>query len=166
MNVSKSERQITGFHVLIGMVCFFGVIISVNITMAVIASKSWTGLVVKNSYVASQQYNEKIEAAKIQNAAGVNSKFGYENGVLSVSLLDRTGKPLLTDVVSVEIGRPAFEQQDQTLEMKHVGNGSYVADVRLGTGLWQAEVLASLTDHTYRRDVRLFVNEAGEGLLQ
>ena len=46
--------RFTGFHMLACMIVFFGVIVAVNLTMATLASQSWTGLVVKNSYVASQ----------------------------------------------------------------------------------------------------------------
>ena len=48
------EREFTGWHMAITMIAFFGVIISVNLTMAILASSTWTGLIVKNGYVASQ----------------------------------------------------------------------------------------------------------------
>ena len=44
------------------MLAFFGVIIAVNVVMATLASTSWTGLVVENSYVASQEFNRKADA--------------------------------------------------------------------------------------------------------
>ena len=63
---SKPVREFTGRHMLLIMLAFFGVIISVNIVIAVIANKSWTGLIVKNSYVASQEFNAKISDANKQ----------------------------------------------------------------------------------------------------
>ncbi len=46
------------------MVAFFGVIIAVNVTMATIAIASWTGLVVQNSYVASQEFETQAPRAR------------------------------------------------------------------------------------------------------
>ena len=55
----RKPAEFTGRHMLAIMLAFFGVIIAVNLVMATLASKSWTGLVVKNTYVASQQFNRK-----------------------------------------------------------------------------------------------------------
>jgi nitrogen fixation protein FixH len=61
------SREFTGRHMLMIMLAFFGVIITVNVVMARFAMTSWTGLVVENSYVASQQFNEKMMAVRTQN---------------------------------------------------------------------------------------------------
>ena len=62
MMTKKIDKQgeFTGRHMAIIMVAFFGVIIAVNLTMATLASRSWTGLVVKNSYVESQKFNSVL----------------------------------------------------------------------------------------------------------
>ena len=49
--------ELTGKHVAMIFCGFFGIIIAVNVSMAMLASSSWTGLVVSNSYVASQKFN-------------------------------------------------------------------------------------------------------------
>ncbi|MEO0913737.1 MAG: FixH family protein, partial [Pseudomonadota bacterium] len=59
-------EKFTGWHMFAVMVLFFGTIISVNLTLAYFASQSWTGLVVKNSYVASQHFNEDQARLKAQ----------------------------------------------------------------------------------------------------
>jgi nitrogen fixation protein FixH len=61
---SKTAGTFTGWHMLGIMVAFFGVIIAVNLTMAYNAIHSWSGLVVQNTYVASQEFNDKAETAK------------------------------------------------------------------------------------------------------
>ena len=53
------ERKITGTHVLIGFVTAFGIIIAVNFTLAYNAVATFPGLEVKNTYVASQEFDEK-----------------------------------------------------------------------------------------------------------
>ncbi|MEO1102369.1 MAG: FixH family protein, partial [Pseudomonadota bacterium] len=52
MSVSTPKR-FTGWHMLAILVTFFGVVVTVNITMAVLAHTSWTGLLAKNGYRAS-----------------------------------------------------------------------------------------------------------------
>ncbi len=54
--MSAASKEFTGRHMWLLAVSFFGVIISVNIVMAVSAARTWTGLVVENSYVASQEF--------------------------------------------------------------------------------------------------------------
>src|SRR5690606_10441379 len=70
MNKPHADREFTGRHMLLVMVAFFGVIITVNVTMAVLATRSWTGLVVGHTYVASQEFNERTERGRAQMALG------------------------------------------------------------------------------------------------
>jgi nitrogen fixation protein FixH len=59
-------RRFTGWHFTAIITAFFGVVIAVNLTMAVLATRTFGGVVVENSYVASQKYNGWLEAAKRQ----------------------------------------------------------------------------------------------------
>ena len=63
-------RRFTGWHMTAIMIAFFGVIITVNMTMAVFATRTFGGKVVENSYVASQQFNEWLAAARAQEKLG------------------------------------------------------------------------------------------------
>ena len=78
----------TGRHMAILVISFFGVIISVNIGMAVISSVSWTGLVVDNSYIASQEFEEKRLAHEAQLAAGWQSSFSHADGTARLIVAD------------------------------------------------------------------------------
>jgi nitrogen fixation protein FixH len=59
-------RHITGRHMAAILVAFFGVVIAVNLTMAMFATRTFGGVVVENSYVASQKYNGWLAAAERQ----------------------------------------------------------------------------------------------------
>jgi len=142
------------------MVLFFGVIIAVNITMAVMAGRSWTGLVVKNSYVASQHFNSQLVEAERQRARGWKSQLGYVAGQVSFELRDKNNQPIILDDLKVSLGRPASEQQDRTLALRHVGDGKYQAAVQLSRGHWAAQITGGSGDMAYRRDARLFVKKA------
>lgn len=62
MSTAPTSRQFTGRHMLAIMVTWFGIVIAVNITMAVLANTSWTGLLAKNGYVASIDFKKDEEA--------------------------------------------------------------------------------------------------------
>lgn len=59
-------RRITGWHMAAILIAFFGVVIAVNLTMATFATRTFGGVAVENSYVASQKYNDWLAAAKRQ----------------------------------------------------------------------------------------------------
>ena len=56
-------RQFTGRHMLAILIAFFGTVIAVNMVMAVLATRTFGGLVVENSYVATRQFNGWLEQA-------------------------------------------------------------------------------------------------------
>jgi nitrogen fixation protein FixH len=64
------SQGFTGRHMLAIMVGFFGLVIAVNFTMARLASDTFGGSVVANSYVASQKFNGWLQAARDQKALG------------------------------------------------------------------------------------------------
>jgi nitrogen fixation protein FixH len=54
---APAPRRFTGRHMTGILVAFFGVVMTVNFTMAYVAISGFGGTVVDNSYVASQNYN-------------------------------------------------------------------------------------------------------------
>lgn len=148
---------------LFAMLAFFGVIIAVNLTMAAFATRSWTGLVVKNSYVASQAFNRELEQAKVQAARGWTGDITYREGAVVLSLTDKAGRPVVLDTSIVRIGRPAFEQEDHRVVMVHQGNGIYHAEDKLQLGIWQVSVRGTSSQGDYRLDSRLIIKaDAGQ----
>jgi len=59
-------RHFSGRHMTAILIAFFGVVIAVNLTMATFATRTFGGVVVENSYVASQKYNVWLAAAERQ----------------------------------------------------------------------------------------------------
>ncbi|WP_370272721.1 FixH family protein, partial [Pseudooceanicola nitratireducens] len=51
--------RLKGWHVLAGFTAAFGIIITVNLVMATQAIRTFPGLEVKNSYVASQEFDDR-----------------------------------------------------------------------------------------------------------
>ncbi len=163
MSRSVLRGSFTGWHMAAIMVSFFGVIIVVNFTMAYLAGNTWTGLVVKNSYVASQNFNTELETAREQMARQWQSSLVYEDGLVSFALFDKDRNPVLVEGLTVLLGRPAFEQKDRKLALAYQGKGIYTADIVLGGGIWTARVEGGLGQKHYRQEFRFTVRppEAG-----
>jgi len=136
------------------------------VIMAYIAGNSWTGLVVKSSFVASQEFNGNLEKAKAQKALGWISDVTYQNAAFTLALKDRNGKPIAIDSATFKIGRPAFEQKDHTLELRAGTAFRHTADDDLQPGLWDIQVQAEAAGTTYQRKLRILVTPDGRGILQ
>ncbi|MCF6320609.1 MAG: FixH family protein [Rhizobiaceae bacterium] len=160
--VGENPRKLTGYHVLAMVLAFFAVIITANFSLAWFATKSWTGLVVKNSYVESQQYNDKIAAAARQKARGWQMKFAYSNNILEISMSDRDKQPVIIDKLQATIGRPVSENQDVDVILLHKGSGRYETNVELSAGLWGFK-LNSDGEEQYYIEGRFVVDENGIG---
>lgn len=138
------QKEFTGKHMLMIAVAFFGVIIGVNVLMAVSASRTWTGLVVPNSYVASQEFQVKADAASAQNAAGWTMDVDLEAGMLVVQLLD-DGRPIEVSDVTAFVRRPVGGHDDATVLLTASGN-SFTGPVELTPGVWDITITTGLTE--------------------
>lgn len=135
----------TGKHMAFLVGGFFGVIIAVNIGMAVVSSTSWTGLVVENSYVASQEFDTKRDAHLKQAAAGWNSDMAFDEQGIRLNVVDGTGKPVDLGTVTVLVNRPVGGHDDQTLTLERGPDGAYTTPIKLADGVWDAWVTAEST---------------------
>jgi nitrogen fixation protein FixH len=141
-----NKGEFTGRHMLFLAVGFFGVIISVNVLMAIVSSTSWTGLVVQNSYVASQEFEEKRIAHEKQTAAGWQASFTYAPGIAQLIVRDGAGNPVDLGPVTVLINRPVGGHDDEKLTLNRSADGSYAGAVALAEGVW--DVVATATTDT------------------
>lgn len=130
----------TGWHMLGVMVLFFGTVISVNLVMAWNAVSSWSGLVVQNTYVASQQFNTKVEKARAFAASGLSGALTIEKERIAYQLHDAKGAPVLADAVIVTFKRPTDEREDFQLTLAASGDGNYSAMKEISPGQWIADI--------------------------
>jgi nitrogen fixation protein FixH len=159
------QRQFTGRHMLMVVFGFFGVVIAANMTLAYSALHSWTGLTVKNSYVASQNFNKRAEAARLQAASGLSGTVAVKEGIVAFRLADRSGRPVRAQTVGAVAGRTTHEGEDRALEMLSDGNGGYAAREPLAGGLWRVEITVDLGGgESWRMAERVVVSatEAGK----
>ncbi len=148
--------EFTGRKMLLIMVSFFAVIISVNFYMAYSAVRTFPGLEVENSYVASQEFNERAAA---QRALGWSVEFTREGDELVLNLQDRDGVEVIPASISAVLGRPTFSGDDMTLDFRLVGN-EYRAEAVLAPGPWRLFLDAVAQDGTlYKKRMHLVVEE-------
>lgn len=151
-------REFTGWHMAAVMALFFGTIISVNLVLAYFANSSWSGLVVKNSYVESQRFDAETAARRRQTALGWTVHTSYEDGVFTVSLADGAGRAIRDASVEATIGHPASEREDRTIVLRAGPGGSYAAPTDLGAGIWEASVVVTGTEaQPWEKAVRFVV---------
>ncbi|MER8402875.1 FixH family protein [Mesorhizobium sp. M1348] len=153
-DTSRQSREFTGRHMLFTILGFFGVVIAVNLTMATLANTSWTGLVVENTYVASQQFNRKAEEGRAQAALGWTGKLTIAGGEVRYSLTDAVGKPVALHGVKVLFRHPAYEAEDKSVTLEAASGQIFAAHHMPTDGIWIVEIDADASLAEPYRDVR------------
>lgn len=133
-----SERQFTGKHALMVFVGAFGVIISVNIFLAYSAVKTFPGLEVKNGYIASQQFNHRLQE---QQALGWDAWAEAKDGLLILHITDAQGAPVEVAELETVVGRATHMREDFSPEFTFDGV-TYSTPAELGKGNWNVRVVA------------------------
>ncbi len=137
-----AERQFTGKHALAVFVAAFGVIITVNLVLAYNAVKTFPGLEVKNSYVASQEFNERL---KEQKALGWEIAAELTGGLLVLRITDQTGSPVEVAELQAIVGRATHVKEDFSPDFTFDGI-AYAAPAALGKGNWNIRLVAKAKD--------------------
>jgi len=140
MTADAAPRPITGRKVLLGMIGFFGVVIAVNVTMATLAVDSFTGVVVDNGYVASQQFNRWIARGEAEAAIGWRATASTPGGVPEVAVTDALGHPLAGASVTLHLHHPLRADDARRVTLAERGPGRYAAAAPLPRGQWEATV--------------------------
>lgn len=136
-------REIKGWHVFAGFALAFSVIITVNLTLAFNALRTFPGLEVKNSYVASQAFDRE-KAAQLGLDWDVSARLAGDD--LSLVILEN-GRAIAPRIESVTFGRATHVQQDQTPVFTFDG-AALRATVAGGQGNWNLRLRARAADGT------------------
>ena len=123
-------RRFTGLHMTALLCGFFGVVVAVNLLMATLAVRTFGGVVVENSYVASQKYNGWLAEARRQERLSWKVK----PGVAADRRVVLAG-PLAGASASGVASHPLGRQPDVALRF-HAEGGMLVSDRPLPSGRW------------------------------
>ncbi|ENZ81283.1 MULTISPECIES: FixH family protein [Caulobacter] len=130
------KGRITGWHVLIAVVLFFGVVIGVDTVFMVKAYSTFSGEVASNPYEAGLAFNKTLDQRRRETALGWKTGVSTAGGQsVVVTVEDRAGKPLDHLSVTGVLERPATETGRQVLNFRPIGQGRYEAPARLD-GAW------------------------------
>ena len=140
MSMASIEKEIKGGHVLAMLIAFFGVIIGVNFLLAYLANSTWSGLVVENGYVASQNFDKDLAKAKAQEALGWKVDFAYGKDSVTINFADAKGAKIDSLNLTGKLQRTVTDKEDQVLTFGWMGSGNYKAPARLAPGLWEVEI--------------------------
>lgn len=147
-------RELTGRKVFLITASAFGLIIAVNVYMAVKAVSTFPGLEVENSYVASQTFDANRKA---QEALGWTLEHGYQDGKVTLAFRDRDGLPVRLADIAVTIGRTTEAADDRTPDFVY-DKGVYSTPADLGPGRWMLLLEGHADDGTlFRKRLDLFV---------
>ncbi len=147
-------KELKGFHVLMIALGAFAIIITANLAMLFAATGSFPGLVVKNSYIASQGWNERTTE---QKALGWTTDVIYSDGAIEIDLKTADGVSVQDAQMVAVIGRPATDTLDQTILLS--GPSPYTIPVTLAPGKWMLRLKAE-GETPFRTTASLFVPEA------
>ncbi len=153
---TRKGKPLTGFKVLMIAVGAFSVILTANLLLAFNAVKSFPGLEVANSYIASQTFNDDLEQ---QLSLGWDVRASVENGMLVLAFTDGEGRPVEVATLDATLGRATHVRDDQRPDFAYY-RGMFTAPVDLAPGNWNIRLEATSPEGTtFRQRVVLRVRE-------
>ncbi len=145
--------RFTGRHMAAILIGFFAVVVAVNLLMARLAGSTFGGVVVKNSYVASQQFNHWLDKAAQERSLGWQAAaLRRADGRLAVTL---TGAPERA-VVTATARHPLGRMPDIHVGFVRDMAGTFISNEVLPAGRWRLRLEAQAAGQTWRgeQDVR------------
>ncbi len=128
---------ITGRHVLVSLVVFFGVMLIANGLFVYFALSTFTGSD-SDPYRRGLHYNDTIAAAERQTEKGWQSALSYDAAKrrLLLGLSDGKSRPVTGLQIKAVVGRPVTDKEDRALSLKEEAGGVYAAEIDLPPGQW------------------------------
>lgn len=143
-------RQFTGRHMAAIMIGFFAVVVAVNLLMARLAGSTFGGIVVENSYVASQNFNRWLDEAAAEKALGWQaSALRLADGKVEVTL---AGMPAGEAVLTADARHPLGRMPDRALAFTALGNGRFVSATPLPQGRWRLRIAVRQAGRIWRSE--------------
>lgn len=141
-----SGFRLKGWHVLVSLLAFFGVVFAVNFTMMGLAFSTFSGVERASPYQDGLKYNNEIEAARRQDAQGwkVDARLLRDaDGAarMTVDARDAEGGVISGLDGTVVLERPADRRQDLRGTLAATAPGRYAASIEnVALGQWDVVV--------------------------
>lgn len=141
MKKSGAEKQLTGRHVLITLLAFFGVMLAVNAYFTVVAVKTFRGEDVPRSYRQGLEYNQTINARDMQVkkgwSASVNVLPQGDAARVVVKIVDEQGNPVPNLQLQGKVRHPTDTTLDRPVIFQWDGTEHYTASLNVSEGRWK-----------------------------
>lgn len=145
----RAPRPFTGRKMAAILVGFFAVVVGVNVAMARLASSTFGGVVVENSYVASQHFNELLAEARADAALGWTGTIARDGqGRAALTLADSSGKPIGAARVAAIAEHPLGQRPLAQLVLHETAPGTYAAP--LEAGRWRLRITVEADGQVWR----------------
>lgn len=142
-------RTFTGWHMALILISFFAVVVGVNLAMARFATSTFGGVVVENSYVASQQFNRWLKEADAEQALGWKGRIARDgDGRASIQIYDKNGKPVPAARVAAVAEHPLGQRPTTALVLHETLPGTYAAP--LEAGRWRLRITVEAQGKVWR----------------
>jgi nitrogen fixation protein FixH len=155
---APTQGEFTGRHMLLIMLAFFGIVIGVNAYLAVLASRTFTGLVVANSYVASQTFDKDTAKLVADSAMDIRPLLTFVGGRVHLKFESAAGEAIDVKEPRLTLGHAVSSATDHQLMFSALGRGEFEAQATLGSGFWQGNLVSTLPNGaSWERPIRLEV---------
>ena len=145
----RETRPFTGRKMAVILVSFFAVVIAVNVLMARLASSTFGGVVVDNSYVASQHFNGWLKEANAEQGLGWKGDLDRDGeGRAAITLLDSAGQPISAADVTAIAEHPLGQRPMTSLTLHETLPGVYAAP--LEAGRWRLRITVRADGKVWR----------------
>ncbi len=155
---------ITGRHVLMGLIAFFGVMLIANGFFLYYALSTFSGFAAADAYRKGLNYNDTVAEDRRQTSRGWQATLDYDRGQgrLMLRVSDHAGRPVTGLRIEATLSRPATDREDRPLALTEVAPALYAVPIRLEAGQWvvAAEAFEGRLAHdpTYRLKERLWIS--------
>ena len=155
MSAHRKTRELTGKHVLLCLLGFFGVVFAVNAIMVKAATSTFGGVETSSSYKAGLMFEREIARAEQQDelhwqVGGRISLSKTGEAALDVSARDAKGVPLEGITGRARLAHPADERRDRMIVLDLSSAGRFHGETQAEAGQW--ELIVDL----YRGETRVF----------
>ncbi len=136
------DYELTGRHVLLWLIGFFGLVFIVNAVLVRAATSTFGGLDTPSSYKAGLMFEGEIAKAERQQALRwqVDGKLTRDRAgetVLDISVRDAQGQPVTGLTADATLAHPTDARLDQIIHLVKGGAGAFHGEAQGHPGQWE-----------------------------
>jgi len=152
----KAEKELTGRHVLMMLLTFFGVMLAVNIYFTFAAVTSFRGEDVPRSYRQGLEYNKTLAARTLQNEMGWTARINKNESHIILAFQDIEGQPINNLNIEAKLRHPVDTARDIPLVFQQDGKGRYAARATPLQGKWLLSANAYKNEQNFKFEYELW----------